>query len=283
MQQVLHVNIRRIPSGGIAHDAGIQPASYLAVDTVEGTATYKKDILCIYRNCLLVGMLATALRRDVHDRTFQQFQQSLLYTLPAHVTGDRGVIPLAGNLVKFINKDDAALGSRHVIVGNLQQAGQQTFNVLSHITGFGEHRSINNGKGHMQQLGYRPRQQCFPRTGSPHHNNVGLLYFHIVRRHLLRDALIMVIDRHGKPSLGVILSDDILIQKRLDTLRLRQLILVQFKGVTAVGRFLLLLYYIVCLLGATVAYSGSPAVNHHSHVFVFSPAERAHIAYFHVF
>ena len=99
----------------------IEPLRYLALDTVEGTSADEEDIARVNMYVVLVRMLASALGRHVHHRSFQEFQQSLLYALSAHVTGNARVVTLTGNLVYFVDEDDAALRRCHVVVSNLQE------------------------------------------------------------------------------------------------------------------------------------------------------------------
>ena len=171
-------------------------------------------------------VLAPAVRRHVHDRTFEQLEQPLLHTLAAHVAGNRGVVALAGNLVDFVDKDDAPLGGLHVVVGHLKQAGENALYILAHVTGLGKHRGIDNGKGHLEQPGYCLGQQGLAGTRGTHHNDIRLLYLHIVGivGRILHDAFVVVVDRHGQVALGIILPDDILVEKRLYLLGLGQLL-----------------------------------------------------------
>ena len=66
----------------------IEALCYLAFYTVECTAAYKKDVPGIYMDIVLVGMFAPALWRNIDDRAFEQFEQSLLHTLSAHIACD---------------------------------------------------------------------------------------------------------------------------------------------------------------------------------------------------
>ena len=64
-------------------------------------------------------MFASALRRDVRDRAFENLQQGLLNALTRDIAGDRRVLVLAADLVDFIDIDDAGLGAAHIAVGSL--------------------------------------------------------------------------------------------------------------------------------------------------------------------
>ena len=49
-------------------------------------------------------MLASALGRHVHNRTFEEFEQTLLYTFAPDIAGYAGIVAFAGNLVDFIDE-----------------------------------------------------------------------------------------------------------------------------------------------------------------------------------
>ncbi len=83
------------------------------LDAVEGTAADEEDVLRVYMDILLVGVLAATLWRHVHHGALQELEQPLLHPLAAHVASDTGVVALACNLVDLVDEHDAALGSRH--------------------------------------------------------------------------------------------------------------------------------------------------------------------------
>ena len=101
----------------------IQPLSDFLLNTVKSTAADKEDILGIYRNHLLVGVLTASLRRDIHHRTLKQFQQSLLYTFTTHIASNRRVIPFTGYLVNLIDKHDPLFRFGYIIICHLKQTG----------------------------------------------------------------------------------------------------------------------------------------------------------------
>ncbi len=73
------------------------------------------------RNVLLL-MLARAFQRHGGDGSFQDLQQRLLNALTGHVTGDGGVLTgFAGDLIDFVNVDDAVLGSAYVAIRSLEE------------------------------------------------------------------------------------------------------------------------------------------------------------------
>ena len=76
--------------------------------------------------------------------------KTLLYSFSTYITGYRRIVTFTRDLIYLINKYNSPLGCIHVIIGSLQQTGQNTFNIFSHITGFGQYRSIHDSKRHMQ-------------------------------------------------------------------------------------------------------------------------------------
>ena len=194
----------------------VETLSYLALDAIEGTTADKQNILGIHMDVFLVGMLATALWRHIDHGTLKKFEQSLLHTLATHVARDARVIALAGYFIYFINEYDAPLRSSHIEIGYLKQARQDAFHIFAHVSGFGEDGGIHNGERHIQQLGYRARQQGFARTGTSHHNDITLFYLHTRIIFWLLQSLIMIVDRNRQITFGFVLTDDILVQIFLD-------------------------------------------------------------------
>ena len=184
---------------------------------------------------LLLRVLASALRRDGSDRSFQNFQQRLLHAFAGNVPGDGGVLALAGDLVDLIHIDDAPLGPLHVEIRRLQKPQQDVLHIVAHVAGLSQGRGIGNGEGHLQNTGQSLSEQRFAGAGGAQHQNVALLKLHIVAAAEI-DPLIVIVDRHGQRHLGSLLSDDIFIQHRPDLLGGGQLIgdVLQGSGLRAV-------------------------------------------------
>ena len=98
-------------------------------------------------------MLASALWRHIDLRSFEQLEEALLHTLTAHIACDTRIVALACNLVNLVDEHDASLGFLDIIVGSLEQSREDTLDILAHITCFGEHGGIDDGKRHVQHLG----------------------------------------------------------------------------------------------------------------------------------
>ena len=221
LQQVVLVDLRRSLLRCKTYGLGIHALRDLALDTVESTSADKEDVFRIDLNHLLLGVLASSLRRHVDDRSLEHLEQTLLHALSAHVARDRGVLGLTGDLVHLIEEDDTALGFGYIVVRILQQAHEQRLHVFAHITGLGQGSRITDSKRHLQHLGYRTREKGLTRTGRTDEKNVTLLDLHVVIGDLLQHALVVVIHRYGEETLGVILINDILVEECFDLLRRR--------------------------------------------------------------
>src|SRR5262249_57989958 len=89
----------------------------LLLESHERAAADEEDVGRVDLEELLVRMLASALRRDVGDRAFEDLQQRLLDAFARHVARDRGVLVLAADLVDFVDVDDALLALLDVAAG----------------------------------------------------------------------------------------------------------------------------------------------------------------------
>src|SRR5712691_2912246 len=106
--------------------------------TYEGSAAYKEDIGGVDRSKFLVRMLASALRRNISNRSFQNLQQSLLHAFAGDIASNGRILVLAADLVDLIDIDDAGLSAAYIALGSLQQFEDDVLDVLAHITSFGE-------------------------------------------------------------------------------------------------------------------------------------------------
>ena len=176
-------------------------------------------------------MLSPALGRHGSHRALQNLEQPLLHAFSAHIPGDGHVFAFAGNLVNFINIDDAALCPFDVSVRRLNQAQQHGFHIVPHIAGFRHAGRVCNGKGNVQDSRQRLGKIGLAASGRPDHQDVALLQLNIVI--LLRfpvDPLIMIVHRHAHGAFGPLLPDDILIQHLFHIGRQRQLNLRRLPG-----------------------------------------------------
>ena len=107
------------------------------IQSGKGPPANEQDVGCVDLNILLIGMLTSALRWHIANRTFQNFQQSLLHTFPGNISGDLNVLRLAPDLIDFIHIDDPAFSSFHIVVRILQKTQDNIFHVIANITGLG--------------------------------------------------------------------------------------------------------------------------------------------------
>ena len=137
----------------VADDARVEAVGDLALYAVEGARADEEDVLRVHLDHGLIGVLAATLRGDVDDGALQELEQPLLDALAADVACDGGIVPLAGDLVDLVDEDDAALGRRHVVVGDLQQARQQALDVLTDVAGLRQYGGVYDGEGYLQEAG----------------------------------------------------------------------------------------------------------------------------------
>src|SRR6476660_940711 len=106
------------------------------VETDESATANEKNLLGINLDVLLMRMFAAALRRHVADGSFEDFQESLLHTLPGNVACNADILRLASDLIDLINVNDPHLGTLDVVVGILQKPQNDVFDILADIARF---------------------------------------------------------------------------------------------------------------------------------------------------
>ena len=135
---------------------------------------------------------------------------------------DAWVVGLARYLVDFVDKDNASFSVGYVVVGHLQESGENAFHVFAHVSGLGEYCGVDNGERHVKQLGYGACHECFACACGAHHDDVALLYLYAIGLGvgiLLRQALVVVVDGNAQVALGIVLPDDVLVEMLLDLFR----------------------------------------------------------------
>ena len=144
------------------------------------------------------------------------------------IAGDRWRLALAGQFIDLVDVDDATARALDIVVGGLKQVDEDVFDVLSDVARLGQRGCVGNGERNIQNAGERLRQQCLARARGPDEQDVGLLQLDIVvRRRLLfgvaLHTLVVVVDGDRERFLRSVLTDDILVQDRLDLRWLRNL------------------------------------------------------------
>ena len=93
----------------------------LFFDAVESAAANEEYIGRGDLEEFLVGVLASPLGRYVDDRSFEDFEQRLLYALARHVARDRRVVAFAGDLVDLVHVDNANLRALNIAIGGIDE------------------------------------------------------------------------------------------------------------------------------------------------------------------
>src|ERR1700676_2517246 len=188
----------------------------------ECAAADEQDVRGIHRGEFLVRVLTAALGRHVGDGSFKNFQQRLLDALAAHVARDRRVFVLLGNLIDFVDIDDALLRLLNISIGGLQQLQNDVFDVFADVAGFGKRRRVHYGERHIQHARERLRQKCLARARGTNQKDVRLAQLDIARLLVQENAFVMIVDRHREFLLRAVLPNDVPIEKLLDLRRTRK-------------------------------------------------------------
>src|SRR5437660_4413106 len=179
----------------------------------------------------LLRMLAPALRGNIADGALKDFEQSLLDAFARNVARERHIFGLASDLVDFVDVNDSALSFLYVVIGILEQAQNDVFDIFADITRFGESGGVSDGEWDIEDSSEAASEQCFAGTGIADEQDVALFDFDFVvargRPFLLPasgrfsdDPLVMIVDGNGKGLFGMILTDTMHVQMTLDIGRL---------------------------------------------------------------
>ena len=187
-------------------------------------------------------VLAPTLGRHRRRRALEDLQQSLLHTLAGDVTGDRGVLRLAGDLVDLVDVDDPLLGLLGVVVRGLDELEQDVFDVLADVAGLRQGRRVGDGEGDVEHPREGLGEVGLAAARRADEQDVGLRDVDVVLVTLGGgplvglDALVVVVDGDGERLLRRVLADDVGLEEVEDLARLGQLVEAE---VTAVGELLL--------------------------------------------
>src|ERR1700722_1556707 len=245
------------------------------LESGERTAADEQDVGRVDLQKFLLRMFAAALRRHGGDRAFNQFQERLLHAFARDIAGDRRVIGLAGDLVDFIDVDDAGLRLFDIVIAFLQQLLDDVFDVFADVAGLGQGRRIGDGKGHVEQSRQRFGQQRLTGPGRSDQQDIALGELHFVAgAHALGaarlQALVVIVDRHREDPLGAFLPDDVFIEDFLDFLGLGELV-----AGTLGALFQFFPNYVVAQLHAFVADENAGAGDEFPNLVLALSTERA--------
>ncbi len=102
-----------------------------------------------------------------------------------------------GDLVDFVDVDDAALGLLLVIARSLIELEDDVLHILADVAGLGQSGGIGDGKRNRKQLCHCLCQQSLAGTSGTDENDIGLLELHLAAGVLREvDPLVVVVDRH---------------------------------------------------------------------------------------
>ena len=210
--------------GGIKADGALIGALFDdLVQTVERATADKEDVGGVHLNHFLLRMLPAALRRNIGNGAFQNFQKRLLHTLAGNVPGDGGIFALAGDFVHFVDVDNAPFRQLHVKIGGLQETKQNVLHIVAHISGLSQRSGVRDGKGNVQNFRQRLGKEGLAAARWPNEQNVALLKLHIGIRAEI-DTLIMVVHRDGQGDLRFVLPHDVIVHEGLDLYGCGQLV-----------------------------------------------------------
>ncbi|MNV39373.1 hypothetical protein D3C71_1309500 [compost metagenome] len=215
-------------------------------------------------------MLASALRRNRCNRSFQNFQQRLLNTFARNVARDGRVLGLAGHFIDFIDIDDAALGFFHIVISSLNKLQENVLYVFADVTGLGKGGRIRNCERNIDDLRHRLGQQRLAGTGRSEQQNVALRQLDVLDFALAVDALVMVVYGYGQGFLRLLLADYILVENIADLFWLRNILQVQFFLMTE-----FLFHDFRAQLDTFIAYINARPRNELANLLLGFPAERA--------
>ena len=185
----------------------------------EGAAADEQYVGGVNLEEFLLRMLPAALRWDRGHGAFHDFQQGLLDAFTGNIAGDRGVVGFSRYFVDLVDVDDAALGALDIVIGGLEQLEDDVLDILTHVTGFRQRGGIGHGEGHVEDAGQGLREQGFARSGWANQQNVGFGDLDVVVFLAVRQAFIVVVNRHRQDPLGMILADHVVVQDLADLLR----------------------------------------------------------------
>ena len=157
----------------------------------ESSSADKQNVSCIHSCQRNHCILAVCPYRHFHFTAFQKLQHSLLNRLAAYISLI-GVF-LFGDLVDFINKNNAMLCFFHIVICSCKKLGYHTFNIIANVACLCKGGSVCNSKRYIQKS-----CKCFYKislTAScrSDHQHVGFFNFNFIHG-VCCHTLIMIIN-----------------------------------------------------------------------------------------
>ena len=191
------------------------PALDDLVQTVKCAAADKEDVRRIDLDKFLMRMLSSALRGDRSNGPLKDLEQGLLNALAGYIPRNRNILRLLGDLIYLIDIDNTLLRPRDIVIRSLYQLEQDILNILADIACLCKRSRVRYGKGNIEHPCQGLGQKSLAGTRRAGHDDVALLQLHI--GYITGcDPLIMIVYSYGEDLLGLLLADDIIIEKCLD-------------------------------------------------------------------
>ena len=190
----------------------------ISSQAVKSATTNEKDVAGVNLQHLLMGVLASALGRDVGDAALNYLEEFLLDAFAGNIAGDGAVDAFfAGDFVQLINVDDALFGAGNVPIGGLNEAEQDVFHILTDVTRLSEGRGVADGEGDVQgaRQGFR-RAGFLPEPVGPISRILDFWTSTSEEPASLRMRLKWVIDSDGEGFFGPFLSDYVGVETGVD-------------------------------------------------------------------
>ena len=185
---------------------------------VEGLLTGLAGLLEIHHGLHLAQQVRLALQVDIGF--LHQFEEIDLYPSSGYIPS---AFDLVGDLVDFVNVDDAVLSQFSIAVGVLHEIANEVVHVAPNVAGFAELGSVRFYEGHSDQLRDVAHEVGFPNPGGSKQNDVLLRVVAFLELGIFEAAahvVVVVADRYRNHFLGFPLLDDEAIQVVADFLRL---------------------------------------------------------------
>ena len=152
-----------------------------------------------------------------------RLKSKMFSSAPAHITADH--VSRGGDLVDFVDVDDAVLGARDVAVRFLHQLADQILDVAAHVAGLAEFGRVGFDKRNTDKVGDVAHEVSFTDAGRTGDDHILLGVFDR-RRFATVGAVtqkfrvvVMVADRDGEDLFGFVLLDDETVEVRFDVAR----------------------------------------------------------------
>ena len=117
------------------------------------TSTDEKNFFCADLNVFLLWVFPAALGGDIADRSFENFQESLLDAFAANVASDGDIVGFSADLINFVDINDADFGTFDIILSGLEEAEDDIFDIFANVASFRKGGGISDGEWHINDLG----------------------------------------------------------------------------------------------------------------------------------